>query len=529
MREYTAAEYLARWAEIESRSFDALSLADWMTWCDDFEPGTTEALLDSLGPKMTTKLAFIKEYWLRPKQLAITEFTAPICFYCGGRGGGKTRPAAEWMIERIQAGSQVNALIGPTESDIERFMLGGFKRRTDSRNGSGIFDCLPPWMTAIYKKDAGQVLFPDYNAVIYLHSAELPEYRGDEPESIWGDELLKWRYGPALLANLRMACRAKGPLRPQQLYTTSPAKRKWLRDLVMDPEVVTFNAQMNENRGNIDEIIVDNAYARLAGTREGEEELLGRLGIDQESDMFKQSVIDQERRDAAPFLDTVVVAVDPAGTNTRRSDQTGISVCGRQGPAQSLESQGYVLADRTGKYQWEAWGALVVKLAIDWDASAIVIESNKLNDGTLANIRTNIPSGWTVRPRPGFRTLDDLVAPNGRRIQLIGINTTSAKQSRAGPVSTLYEKRRIHHVGRHTELELELEDFPNNPNSPNRVDAMVHAFTELFALDRPARITGEDAMDGFAEANDRLAASAPDRGSESQPLRGERNDRGRAL
>jgi hypothetical protein len=52
-------------------------------------------------------------------------------------------------------------------------------------------------------------------------------------------------------------------------------------------------------------------------------------------------------------------------------------------------------------------------------------------------------------------------------------------------VSALYEQQRIHHVGCFPHLEEELCSFePGSSDSPDRLDAMVWAMTELIVLGR---------------------------------------------
>ena len=53
---------------------------------------------------------------------------------------------------------------------------------------------------------------------------------------------------------------------------------------------------------------------------------------------------------------------------------------------------------------------------------------------------------------------------------------------RAEPISALYEQSRVHHVGMFAELEDQQCDFvPGESESPDRMDALVWALTELSA------------------------------------------------
>jgi phage terminase large subunit-like protein len=69
-------------------------------------------------------------------------------------------------------------------------------------------------------------------------------------------------------------------------------------------------------------------------------------------------------------------------------------------------------------------------------------------------------------------------------VRVIEVNATRGKHVRAEPISALYGLDRIHHVGAFPELEqqqcLMTADGYQGEGSPDRVDAMVHLFAELF-------------------------------------------------
>jgi hypothetical protein len=53
----------------------------------------------------------------------------------------------------------------------------------------------------------------------------------------------------------------------------------------------------------------------------------------------------------------------------------------------------------------------------------------------------------------------------------------------------LYEQKRVHHVGIHPELETQMTNWvPDAEDSPDRVDALVHALTKLNDHGGPAQI-----------------------------------------
>jgi phage terminase large subunit-like protein len=536
---YTIEEFRTRWASVkaESAALDGLSKADEATLCEDIFPGVTDQILDELaeefGPGAAQTIAYAWEIWGRQKQLIpITATAYEVILFCAGRGNGKTRTAAEWVVHRLEHGARVIKLVGPTESDIKEFMLGGNKKRTDGEMGSGLFDVMPPWIRYVFKEDKGVIEFPDLKAVAYLHSAMVAEVRGPEPDTIWGDEVLKWRLGEKLLSNLRLACRAVGKLEPQTFLTTSPKRLKLLRDLVMDPNVLTIHGASEENIGNVSalhyrrqvERLTNKATGRL--TRQGEEELGGDLGTESDDELFPLSLIDRLRVPGHPELDRIVIGIDPSsGSDYNDTDATGIVVCGRAGGVR--EGEGFVLDEATKKLDWTAWADKAFELAESWGASAFVIETNyggKSVRANLLNSSVTVKRGYEARLRPGSKDLWDVVhKETGRKIQIVEVLARGDKHGRAELVSTMYNAERVHHVGHAlTALETEISEWVPSAKSPNGMDALVHAMTELFELDKPREMDGKEAMRGMSQANARFSPSTSGRGPERPAVDRER-------
>ena len=61
------------------------------------------------------------------------------------------------------------------------------------------------------------------------------------------------------------------------------------------------------------------------------------------------------------------------------------------------------------------------------------------------------------------------------------VHATRGKRVRAEPISALYEQRRVHHVGAFPQLEDQMVMWTpdSNESSPDRMDALVWALTEL--------------------------------------------------
>jgi phage terminase large subunit-like protein len=59
------------------------------------------------------------------------------------------------------------------------------------------------------------------------------------------------------------------------------------------------------------------------------------------------------------------------------------------------------------------------------------------------------------------------------------VTASRGKMIRAEPVSALYEQGRVHHVGSFAKLEDEMCEYDGHGKSPNRLDWLVWALTDL--------------------------------------------------
>jgi phage terminase large subunit-like protein len=61
------------------------------------------------------------------------------------------------------------------------------------------------------------------------------------------------------------------------------------------------------------------------------------------------------------------------------------------------------------------------------------------------------------------------------------VHASRGKLTRAEPIAALYEQHRVHHVGSFGALEDQMCDYVplSSPKSPDRMDALVWALTEL--------------------------------------------------
>ena len=172
--------------------------------------------------------------------------------------------------------------------------------------------------------------------------------------------------------------------------------------------------------------------------------------------IWNRVIIRQNRRREAPEMGRILVGIDPAISSEEGSNENGIVVGGL-----GSDGRGYVLDDMTtkgppGKWANRAWTAFD-----KWDADAIVIEVNQGGNMCRHTLETIRPGG-----------------------PIIEVHATRGKHVRAEPISALYDAGQISHIGTFNELENQMCQMTaggfEGEGSPDRVDALVWVFTELF-------------------------------------------------
>jgi phage terminase large subunit-like protein len=167
----------------------------------------------------------------------------------------------------------------------------------------------------------------------------------------------------------------------------------------------------------------------------------------------------------------VVIGVDPASTSGPDADHTGIVVVGRS----AFDGRAYVLGDRTCRLSPDGWGHRVMQATLDYHADVVVLETNQ--GGEMAEQVINSAARAMRLPIPRLRK----------------IHAKESKRLRAEPIAALYEQGRVHHAitasgmaADLSQLEDEMISFtPDSGFSPDRIDALVHALTELCLSTRP--------------------------------------------
>ena len=176
-----------------------------------------------------------------------------------------------------------------------------------------------------------------------------------------------------------------------------------------------------------------------------------------EGGLWKRGWIENDHAPPRRLLRRVVVGVDPAGSSRDHASMTGIVVCGMDD-----ERRAWVLEDATMRGTPDEWARAVLAAVERWRADCIVAEVNFGGEMVAHTIRTL-----------------------NRNVLINQVRAARGKRLRAEPVMARYQQGEVLHNGVLAELERQMMVWTPGDDSPDRLDAMVWALTDIFGIDRP--------------------------------------------
>jgi phage terminase large subunit-like protein len=464
-----------------------ISRAEALSILDDLVRLTPEQLRRLLLVMPPPAIRAVLEEWRwqahqgqRPKKPGENALPWRIWAIIAGRGFGKTRAGAEWVWARTRENSKARiALVAASLDEVERVMI---------RGESGLLatarcDERPRWIAS-----RGVLRFPS-GAEALAFSAQAPDkLRGPQHHFAWCDELAKWPNADDTWNNLMLGMRLGA--RPRTIVTTTPKPLPLLRKILALPRCTITHGRTADNP-HLPADYRDAVEAMYAGTRLGRQELEGVLLEDFEGALWSRELIEASRssaviarsgatrqpsvasesetgllRDArndeqgsipgeSTTFARVVLGLDPPASTG--GDSCGLVVCGMD-----TDGVAHVLADLTAAgLSPEAWARRVAEAASLYGASRVVAEKNQGGD-MIASVLRAVDANLPVR----------LVA------------ATRSKAARAEPIALRFETGRAKLAGSFPELEDQLCALTwagfQGAGSPDRVDAMVWAMTDLF-------------------------------------------------
>jgi len=413
--------------------------------------------LRSLSGEHLRALPYLFDFWALDHQLA-PKGDWRTWVVLGGRGAGKTRAGAEWVRSMVEGSRPRDpglakhvGLIGETLEQAREVMVFG---------ESGILACSPPDRRPTWISGRQMLVWPN-GATARLFSAFDPErLRGPQFDAVWADELAKWPKAQETWDMMQFGLRLGK--NPRACVTTTPRNVAILKDVLGRSSTVQSHAPTQANRAYLADSFLEEIQERFAGTRLGRQELDGVLLADVDGALWTSARLEKSRVAKVPELDRIVVAVDPPAGASASSDACGIVVAGivSQGPVSDWKI--YVLQD----------ASIQGASPNDWAAAAIAAMDRHGADRLVAEVNQGGAMVETI-----VRSIDPTVSYRG-------VHATRGKAVRAEPVAALYEQGRVHHVAGLGDLEDEMCQMTTQgfagAGSPDRVDALVWALTDLF-------------------------------------------------
>lgn len=399
-------------------------------------------LLGELTPAQKAMLRYDWKFWARPKQRPPSG-PWTIWVVLAGRGFGKTRTGAEYFREVAETRPNGRGmLLGMTPADARDVMV---------RGSSGILSVCPPWNYPNYEPSKNALTWPN-GFKAHIRSAHAPDkVRGPEQELLWADEVSAWpaKKGKEAWDNAMLGLRVGE--RPQAIVTMTPKPIPLVKEILDHPSTVRTSGSTYENRANLAPSFYETVLKRYEGTNLGRQEIYAELLEEAENALWKRSLIDKHRVKEAPDFVRGVVGVDPSG---------GVVETGIVGAGIAKDGHVYVVADASDKATPAAWGRAVLGVYTQQRLGEVVGEKNFGGDMVQ-------------------HVIESAARERGQTVRYKHVIASRGKIVRAEPVVALYEQGRVHHVGTFPQLEAEMTMWVPGEPSPNRLDALVWAITEL--------------------------------------------------
>lgn len=445
-----------------------------------------QAFLDSLEPEILDMIA--REEWFyvgRPEQMH-PQGDWSIWLMLAGRGTGKTRAGAEWIVSRTlehpfdSSGFPAERLImaynisdavascaeGPS-GVLRVLQRQGFEEVGHGRKPEDLSN-----KYSFIKSPKPYVRLLETGAMIHFTGATIDAARSKNLADVWCDEPIKWAAPEETWREgIRPALRADLPRdKPRALVTTTPKPIMLLKTWVSDParwKVHITKGTTFDNMINLSEDAVNELREMYEGTALGRQELYGELLDDITGALFSYSSIHANRVDIGPEkVAHRTVGVDPGLTGNEDGDEMGVIVVSRD-----HKDHAYVVADETTKLAGRDAALHAWHVFSRYNCDTLVYESN-LGKAWMHQVFVD---GFRELQRSGLFPSEVINPP------LVPVFSNQGKKLRAEPVAMRYSQGRVHHIGTFEKLETQMLTFDplSSKASPDRLDALVHAVRHL--------------------------------------------------
>jgi len=291
---------------------------------------------------------------------------------------------------------------------------------------AGILKQAHPDALPKYEPSKRRITWSNGTTATVFSSEDPDQLRGFSGDTAWIDELSKFKNPKEVWDNLQFGMREASSDIPRTCITMTPKPLQIIKDIESLSSTVVTVGSSYENRANLAPSWFDEVLAGYEGTETGRQEIYADLLEEAEGALWKRAWIDGVRIQKAPELVRVVVAIDPAVTSTENG-----------------------------------WAKRAIGLLASVEGDRIIGEVNNGGDMIESTLRTQ-----------------------EQHVPYKAVNASRGKRTRAEPIAAMYQQGRIHHVGIHPELEDQMCSWEpaEGQKSPDRMDAVVWALTELFPM-----------------------------------------------
>jgi len=420
----------------------------------------------------------LSDFHYTDKQTELIKLLAGPGTHCGARGGsrsGKTFAIVCAIVARaIKAPGSRHAIL--------RYRFNAVKTAIIHDTFPKVMELKYPDVPFKLDKSSWFVTFPDNGSEIWFGGLDDKERAekilGQEHATIFLNECsqIPWASRNIAVTRLAQSVTAQGkggerPLKLKMYYDYNPPnKAHWtykLFELKVDPETgeplakpdnySMIKVSPGDNIDNLPEEYIAELEAMPA--RHRKRFLDGDYAETTDQALWTVEGLDKMRTTEEYNITRIVIAVDPSGADDdqeKNNDAIGIVVVG-------MTEEGYavVLADYTIKASPAVWGK-VVGDQFDNHAADIVVGEVNYGGAMVEHVIQ------TARPGTPYKS----------------ITASRGKHIRAEPISALFDTGKVKLAGRFPDLEDEMCAMSTagytGAKSPNRLDSLVMAVTELF-------------------------------------------------
>lgn len=415
----------------------------------------------------------------------------------GGRGSGKSRTAAETVVELL-FGREWNsqtirvALVGQTLESVRIDMV-----------ENTLLQCLPQGVRIKWNRSICELFIDLPNgkrAYLKGYSSDAArKLRGPNFHLAWCDEIATWTdadrspNAPSTTwSNMKLAVRLDdgGGWIPRVIATTTPKPIRLIRNyedgdqlnpgkgVYDDPTTVVSHMSTLDNRANLSPHYYDTVVKPLEGTRLYEQEVMGVL-VDEVLGALWTSELIEEMTYIAGWphaqgggIVDIVIGVDPS-VGAGLGAECGIVVVGL-----AADGNAYILRDASIRGTAAEWCRHLAQVYAETGASLVIVEANHGDDLLTETLGRHAP-GLPIRK----------------------VWAKVGKTLRAEPAALLSDQGRLRFAQATPEdfpdLKRQMRTWTGEGESPDRLDAMVYAalylikpygdVSPLFTLAPPGR------------------------------------------